>query len=271
MRNEEFKNTKRGVFKNRKHLYFFGLVLIILGFTGCENKADNMQSWNEVAGESLSTQVTEEEIEEAVNAITEEAVASEAKMKVMNSDNQNLSFEASITENDDDSLHATFRIIDGNGNTVQVIENDPFFTRDWFEMFSDSSCYFVDYNFDGYLDVVTIGSSGYVNAYNFVYLWDPNEEEFVFSKEGSDIANAVVHEDKKQIISVSRDAGLPIYRLYEMKDGKITLVAEILEIHDEDGNIVCTEIISQTGEETIVTNRDQLNEIWDGYNIELYN
>ena len=297
MRNKEFNNrtNKNGIL--RKQFLVFMLLIMVLGLVGCESKAEEIQSWNEVAGEGLVTQVSEEEIEEAIDAINKETESNEEKAKLVDTKEitesqdlegaemdvqsteqgkekislTNLSFEASVTEDDDDSIHATFRIIDGNGKTIQVIENDPFFTKDWFDMFSDSSCFFVDYNFDGYLDVVTIGSSGYVNAYNFVYLWDSNEEEFVFSKEGSDIANAVLHEDKKQIISVSRDAGLPVYRLYEVKDGKITLVAEILEVHNEDGTVVCTEIIFQTGIETVVVNRDELNEIWDGYNIELYN
>lgn len=121
------------------------------------------------------------------------------------------------------------------------------------------------------MDVVTIGSSGYVNSFNFIYLWNPNEEEFEFSSECSDIANDVINTEKEQIISVSRDAGLPIYRLYELKGGKITYVAEIMEVHAEDGSVVCTETIFETEEETVVTEREQLNEIWDGYNIELYN
>lgn len=290
----------------------FGMMTFAL--VACGETEQEIANWNSVAGESLTVNVTEAEIEEAVNQLNnvEEAIVNknesmssdvseqvkssseEAVETVMTEENvnavenvteddeivekavegnplENLSFEASISDNDDESIHATFRIIDGNGNTLQIIENDPFFTKDWFLGFRDSSCYFEDYNFDGYLDVITIGSSGYVNAYNFVYLWDVNEEQFVFSKEGSDIANAVVHAEKEQIISVQRDAGLPIYRLYEMKDGKITLVAEIMEVHAEDASVVCTETILETGAETIVTSLDQLNEIWDGYNIELYN
>jgi hypothetical protein len=182
-----------------------------------------------------------------------------------------LSFTMELKEDENGELHAIYVISDKNGKEIQIIDNKPYFTKDWYLSYSGNCCQFSDVNFDGKLDVITRNSGADVNAYNYVYLWTESEKQFIYSEEASAIANLAIDSEKEQIFSFSRDAGLLSYRLYEVKNDKIAVVASLTQEFNQEGTIIITETIEETGKVTNIQEESQLDSIWDGYEIQLLN
>jgi len=160
-----------------------------------ENENDQMQAeQEEIEQEEIKQEeIDQEEIDQEENQIIESIVPF---------DLDTLSFQMTLNEEENGKLQALYVIFDGNGNEMQTIENQPYFTKDWYLLYSGNCCNFEDVNFDGYLDVLTKNSGGDVNAYYFVYIWNQEANQFLYSEEASSIANIELNNEKEQIFSI---------------------------------------------------------------------
>jgi len=56
-----------------------------------------------------------------------------------------------------------------------------------------------------------------------------------------------------------------------VKNGKIELVAELLQVFNQEGKIIKTETIVDTANVKEIDESSQLDKIWNGYDIEIFN
>lgn len=83
MKKNVFKDKKEINMNRKNGLCIFLLGIMIFVLAACGKEEQSVVSWNNVAGESLATNVTDEEIQETVEMINADNDLSEARMEVL--------------------------------------------------------------------------------------------------------------------------------------------------------------------------------------------
>lgn len=249
------------------------LIMIMALFSSCgsnnnEGKIDEIiQEENVVTitqAPEIKAPVTEKPVVTEQPAITEQPVVTE--------DPEELEIggcEATVIENEDGTLTVDYVITDSNGKVTHRFSEKPNFDKEWYEMFTDNGVNlykFVDYNFDGYLDIRTQQYGAFVNQYYNIRIWNNSIGEFELNQDYMDLPNLVVNAEKEQIFTTNFDRGLGNFALYEVKEGQLTQVATINVTIKDNGSFEYIEVIGN-GEETVIDSVEDLDEIWEGYKV----
>lgn len=179
--------------------------------------------------------------------------------------------EANVTENEDGTLTVDYVLTEVDGSETRQFSENPNFNKSWYEMFSGNGGVIyeiADYNFDGYLDIKTQKYGAFVNQYYNIRLWNVEVKEFELDSDFMNISNISLNTDKQQLFGVNYDRGLGNYALYNMVDGKLTIIAQIKVEMKSDGTFEYTQIIGD-GEAVVVRNVSEIDAIWDGYNVQI--
>ena len=105
-----------------------------------------------------------------------------------------------------DSTRVVLEVIDKNNQVVQTIKEDiyaissPLNDEDWYNVLADEGI-FLDYNFDGYLDLVLrIGNAPNnhaLNGYFYIYLFDSTIKKFI--KYDKELTNPSPNKNRKEV------------------------------------------------------------------------
>ena len=104
------------------------------------------------------------------------------------------------------------------GKTIQKLKARGYFDNNgegWDEFDFSNIVEFVDMNFDGYLDLRLLYSTGATgNNWYATYLFNPNTGKFVYHKELSELCGITIDKKSKQIITYNRGGSCAEYREY---------------------------------------------------------
>jgi hypothetical protein len=266
---------KRGIkIKKIKILLLAMIALSIFAACSLDGKDVSIEDMPEVNGEEVKVEeIDEVNGEQNTSDIIEDIDESQnlETTEVEVATPENWSCVASVRENEDLTLTVDYLIVSEEGTITLSYSETPQFDKSWYEMYRDNGgelYAFEDYNFDGYLDLRTQQYGAMVNQYYNIRIWNNSLGEFELNEAYMGLSNPTINEEKKQIFTTNYDRGLGNYSLYEVKDGLLTKIATIEVTLKDDGSILYTETIGDQEGKTI-SDTSELNEIWEGYDIEI--
>lgn len=216
-----------------------------------------------------TTTVIESTIKKVTSIATTKITEAEDVKKDMK--NAVLTCEVNVIEDNDKKIIVDYIInVDDNYAQHEFTDN-PLFNKLWYDMYTgqgEELYEFIDFNFDGYMDIKTQMYGAYVNQYYNIRIWNDETNEFELNSDFMEISNPLVNSDKQQIFSVNYDRGFGNYTLYSIVDGELEVIAEILFNMKNDGSYSYTQSINNS-EAKLINNVSELDDIWEGYTIEI--
>ncbi len=194
------------------------------------------------------------------------------------------SCKVEVKEGDNGKLIATIIINDVNGEELQRLTYQTEFDEQWYNMYVENGgeiCRFVDFNFDGYPDVVTQLYGAMVNQWYKVWLYNPTTKQFENSEEYETQVNPKINIDKKLVLSTRYNRGIPSYELSYVENGHLAYQGSIIGEISDDGNVIYVQrmygYINEDGEIAyrevqsydVISSVDDLDELWSNFEIKL--
>ena len=116
-----------------------------------------------------------------------------------------------------------------------------------------------DMNFDGYEDIMLCSSSGMVNNYYYLWLYDEAEGNFVAYSGFENLSSPTANSETKQITTYERGSAVDyLQEVWEWNsEGTLTRVSESKVESDTDGNVTITTQKDGSEEESFTVTSDQ--------------
>jgi len=276
----------------KKNVIIFISLMLTLLFVACDVKSDDKSSESNISLENTSDEekiqddrdAKEEEAEVDLSIIDEKELANIVDLSsVINI--SDFSYENIFTKGDGDNLIANITVYDNNKEKIQELSYQTYFTQEWYDMYSENDgeiCRFIDYNFDGYTDIVTQQSGAMVNQYYGMWIYNSQTEKFDLSEEYSGKSNPQINIEKEYFLTTNYDKGIPSYELSHVERGHLGYLGSIQGIIDESGKVVYVQrMYGYIDENGNLANREvqsvieinsesELDELWKAFEVKLY-